>query len=100
VTEQAIPRVYVWCNSGGGTDWQHWLAMHEDGTVLGSHISSHRVFGLKDVRPPMKAEQYAEAFGPDPVEGEDFEVIECPEGSGPPPEVVARNRAQGAEASS
>ena len=92
---ETIPKVYLFCNSGWRTDWQHWYAMHEDGRVLGSHISSSRFWGLRDCRPPFKAKGYAEAFGPDPVEGKDYEVIEVPEGQGPPPEVVARNEALG-----
>jgi hypothetical protein len=95
---EAIPKVYLFCNSGWGTEWQVWYAMHEDGRVLGSHISSSRFWGLRDSRPPMKAEGYAEAFGPDAVEGKDYEVVEVPERQGPPPEVVARNEALGAAA--
>lgn len=91
----AIPKVYLFCNSGWGTEWQVWYAMHEDGRVLGSHVSSSRFWGLKDCRPPFKAEGYAEAFGPDPVEGVDYEVVEVPGGEGPPDEVIERNRALG-----
>lgn len=90
-----IPKVYAWCNSGWGTEWQMWLAMHEDGTVLGSHCSSSRSWGLSDVRPPFKAEAYERAFGPDPVEGVDYVVVEIPDGEGPPDDVIARNKAQG-----
>lgn len=93
-----IPKVYAFCNSGWGTEWQMWIAMHEDGTVLGQHCSSSRFWGLSDVRPPFKAEQYEKAFGPDPVEGVDYEVVEVPAGEGPPPEVVERNQALGREA--
>lgn len=91
----SIPKVYAFCNSGWGTEWQIWYAMHEDGRVIGSHCSSSRFWGLRDVRPPFKAEGYARAFGPDPVEGVDYEVVEVPDGEGPPPEVVARNEALG-----
>lgn len=95
---EAIPKVYLFCNSGWGTEWQSWYAIHEDGRVLGAHISSSRFWGLRDCRPPMKAEGYAEAFGPDAVEGEDYAVVEVPDGEAPPPEVMARNAARGEEA--
>lgn len=92
---EAIPKVYLFCNRGWGTEWQSWYAIHEDGRVLGSHVSSSRFWGLKDCRPPFKAEGYAEAFGPDPVEGVDYEVVEVPDGEAPPDEVMERNRLLG-----
>lgn len=93
----ALPKVYVWCNSGAGTDWQIWVAMHEDGTVLGQHCSSARAFGIGDVQPPFKRALYAEHLGTQGERGEGYELVVCPEGEGPPPEVAERNRAQGEE---
>lgn len=90
----ALPKVYAWCNSGNGTDFQMWIAMHEDGTVLGQHCSSARCFGESDVQPPFKRELYAKHLGTKGERGEGYELVVCPEGDGPPPEVVARNKAQ------
>lgn len=43
------PKIFCWVNSGVGTDWQVGMAIAEDGTVLASHVSSHRGFYLHDM---------------------------------------------------
>lgn len=85
------PKVYLWCNSGNGTDWQHWIAMAEDGQVLCQHASSSRYFGQHDVGPGMHPDAYLEKFGgatPD----EHFEIVVCGEAEGPPDDVYKRNQ--------
>jgi hypothetical protein len=94
----SVPKVYAWCNSGNGTDFQMWIAMHEDGTVLGRHCSSGRGWGESDVQPPFKSEAYAKHLGTAGERGEGYELVVCPEGEHPPPEVVERNRSAGNEA--
>lgn len=34
-------KIYVFINSGKGTDWIVGMAMAEDGTFIASHVSSH-----------------------------------------------------------
>jgi hypothetical protein len=36
------PKIFVWVNSGHGSDWQVGMALAEDGTFLASHVSSCR----------------------------------------------------------
>lgn len=96
----ALPKVYAWCNSGGGTDFQIWLAMHEDGTILGQHCSSARAWGESDIQPPFKSKAYAEHLGTAGERGEGYELVVCPQGEGPPPGVVQRNREQAVKANS
>jgi hypothetical protein len=82
--------VYAWCQSGWDTDWQHWMAMAEDGEVIASHVSSTRDWGIHDVGPTgMHRDAYIAKFG------EDFEVDYrvAPAGEhGVPPEVYERNQ--------
>lgn len=87
------PKVYLWCNSGMGTDCQIWHAMAEDGTAVASHLSSSRDFGIYDCGPGQKGDRYRELFG-GIDEGVHFETIVCDEGQGPPDDVAARNRTQ------
>lgn len=94
----ALPKVYAWCNAGEGTEWQMWVAMHEDGTVLGQHCSSARSWGESDVQPPFKRDAYAKHLGTAGERGEGYELVVCPPGEGPPPEVIERNRKLGEEA--
>lgn len=95
MASEPLPKVYAWCNSGAGTDMQMWVAMHEDGTVLGQHCSSSRSWGESDIQPPFKRERYAEHLGTEGERGEGYELVVCPEGEGPPPEVIERNRLLG-----
>lgn len=95
----ALPKVYAFCNQGFGTDMQTWYAMHEDGTVLGCHLSSTRAWGIHDVQPPFKKEQYAEKLGvEDPQRDEHYELVICDERTLPPDEVMARNKVIGEKA--
>ena len=84
--------VYAWCQSGDGTDWQHWMAMADDGEVVASHISSSRDWGQSDVGPRgMHADRYLAKFGDRYMDDLDYRV--APPGEhGIPDEVVALNR--------
>jgi hypothetical protein len=42
------PRIYCWINQGKGTDWVVSQSMAEDGTALGSHVSSSDYFAVLD----------------------------------------------------
>jgi hypothetical protein len=71
------PKIFVWVNSGRGTDWQFGVALAEDGTCLASHVSSSRDWFLHDmgVLPDgWKHDKYREHY-PD-----GYEVVEVPEG--------------------
>ena len=57
-----LPKVYVWCNSGAGTDFQYWMAMAEDGEVITAHVCSHESWARNDIH-DRKADQYTEKFG-------------------------------------
>jgi len=87
-------KVYAFCNSGGGTDMQSWLAMAETGEVVSGHLSSSRAWGIHDVGPEWKKSSYEQVLG----EGFEVEYIVVDEGHAPPPEVVERNRVLGQEA--
>lgn len=83
--------VYAWCNSGGGTDWQTWMAMADTGHIFKSHCSSSRGWGMRDVGPTAwGSEPYMSFFGPD-FTPDDIEYIVVPEGFAPPREVCDRN---------
>lgn len=43
------PKIYVFVNSGQGTDWQCALAMAEDGEVLAGHVCSSRGWVRSDM---------------------------------------------------
>ena len=43
------PKIFVWVNSGDGTNWQVGQAIAEDGTFLGGHTSSSRDFFRMDM---------------------------------------------------
>lgn len=47
--EAMKPRIFCWVNSGAGTDWQHVMAMAEDGTCLAGHLSSSEGFARHDI---------------------------------------------------
>ena len=42
-------KIFCFVNSGMGTDWQHVMAMAEDGTVLAGHVSSSLMFAQHDI---------------------------------------------------
>jgi hypothetical protein len=44
-----IPKIYVFINSGKGTDWVVGCAIAEDGTGLGSHVSSNEFWFRHDM---------------------------------------------------
>jgi hypothetical protein len=46
---KAVPRIFLFINSGAGTDWVVSMAMAEDGTVLGGHVSSNDSFAHLDI---------------------------------------------------
>lgn len=76
------PKIFCWVNSGHDTDWQHVMAMAEDGTHLAGHISSSNYWAKRDIgyaqyaegdpRPESKHKKYAEHY-PD---GYELEWIE------------------------
>jgi hypothetical protein len=70
------PKIYIWVNSGHGTDWQVGMAMTEDGHFLASHISSCRDWFRHDMglKSDWKHETYREYY-PD-----GYELVEVPEG--------------------
>jgi hypothetical protein len=87
----APAKVWAWCNSGNGTDWQTWLAIAEDGEVLCSHISSSRDWGQRDVGPSgFYVERYVAKFGERFMDRLDYVVVA--EGEAPPAEVYERNQ--------
>lgn len=47
-TEQHTSRIYCFINGGKGTDWVRAMAMAEDGTCLGQHVSSSDAFAAMD----------------------------------------------------
>ena len=44
-----MKKIYCWVNSGAGTEWQHVMAMCEDGEVLAGHLSSNRTWAMHDI---------------------------------------------------
>jgi len=42
-------RIFVWINTGQGTDWQVGMAMAEDGAYLASHVSSSLAWAKHDM---------------------------------------------------
>ena len=88
-------KVYAFCNSGSGTDFQMWMAIAETGQVITQHCSSSRQWGIHDVGPEWKQEAYERALG----EGFEVEYIVVDDREGPPAEVVEANRLLGAKAS-
>ena len=87
-----LPKVYVWCNSGGGTDFQGWLAMAEDGEVITNHVCSHESWARTDMH-DRKAEAYTKKFG-----GHEDGVFYNLVWEVPPDEVYQRNQALRAKA--
>lgn len=89
-----LPTVYAWCvDKAAGTGNEHWLAVAEDGMLMGSHVSSDRTFGADDVhlRFPHRQAAYREKFG---GLGENFyRFVVLPDGEHPPGEVLRRMRA-------
>lgn len=57
-----LPKVYCWCNSGVGTDWQVWVAMAEDGEVITEHVCSHESWARTDLH-DRKTDLYAAKYG-------------------------------------
>lgn len=67
--------VYAWCQSGDGTDFQHWMAMADDGEVIASHCSSSRGWGQSDVGPEgLHADAYLAKFGERYMDTLDYRV--------------------------
>jgi len=87
-------KVYAFCNSGSGTDWQIWLAIAETGQVITQHCSSSRTWGIHDVGPEWKQEAYEKALGA----GFEVEYIVIDDRQGPPGDVVEANRLLGVKA--
>jgi hypothetical protein len=48
-TNETKPKVFLFINSGAGTDWVASMAMAEDGAVLAQHVSSHDEFAHHDI---------------------------------------------------
>lgn len=91
-------KVYGFCNSGNGTDFQLWVAMADDGEVIAQHCSSTHGWGSVDVSPShFHIDDYRRKYGPD-FEPADVEYIVLSAGEGPPPEVVEANRLLGVAA--
>jgi hypothetical protein len=44
-----MPKIFLFVNSGKGTDWQIGCALSEDGEFLAAHCSSSEGFGLRQV---------------------------------------------------
>jgi len=44
-----MKKIYVFIQSGKGTDWVHGMAISEDGVVLAEHISSSHGWFLHDM---------------------------------------------------
>jgi hypothetical protein len=60
----ATPKVFLFINSGAGTDWVVSMAMAEDGHVLASHVSSNDSFAHHDIghTSDWKHEHYGEHY--------------------------------------
>ena len=84
-------KVYAFCNSGNGTDWQAWMAIAETGHVITTHISSSRRWGIHDVGPEWKQSAYEDVLG----EGVEVDYIVVDDGQVPPDEVREANRKLG-----
>jgi hypothetical protein len=48
------PKVFCFVNSGAGTDWQHVIAVAEDGEALAGHVSSSKAFAMHDITSEAK----------------------------------------------
>lgn len=59
-----LPRIYLFVNSGKGTDWQEGAALSEDGEFLAGHISSSESFARHDMgfTSDWKHKHYAERY--------------------------------------
>ena len=91
-------KVYGFCNSGNGTDFQMWMAMSDDGEVIAQHCSSSYGWGSLDVSPNhFHIDDYKRKYGED-FKPADIDYIVLPAGEGPPAEVVEANRMLGVAA--
>ena len=72
MTETAKPIVWAFCN--GRYPWgdEAWCAMTDDGQVITGHISSSRGWGVQDVGPERKHQQYLDVVGTADV---DYRVV-------------------------
>lgn len=93
-TEDTRPVVVVYqmMTVKWGTGDQGWVAVHEDGRPITSHISSHRWWGIHDTSPEFKREAYEAVLG-GPVEDFNIQFVVIDEGKTLPPDVLARNQA-------
>lgn len=48
-TQARKPKIYLFVNGERGTDWQHSIAVAEDGHCLAGHISSDEWFAKHDI---------------------------------------------------
>lgn len=83
-----LPKVYCWCNSGAGTDFQVWVAMADDGDVIKSHVCSDHSWAEHDLHSGFGRDLFAKKFG-GYGDGEFYEIVWAV----PPQEVYERNQA-------
>lgn len=86
-------KIYQFCQGKWGSGDQVWVALAEDGTFIKSHISSSRAWGISDTGPQgLGRSVYEQRYGPE--FDRELTFIVCPEGEGPPDDVLARHRAK------
>jgi len=87
--DESLPVIYLFSNARNGDGVAY--AMAEDGTVLGSHVCSHWGYMRHDLHDRKDRRAACEAHYPDGYRL----VVLSTSGALPPPEVIARNKAQG-----
>lgn len=70
------PKIFVFVNSGDGTDWQQGEALTEDGQFIASHVSSSRGFFRHDMG--LTGEWQHDKYKAHYPDG--YELVEVPEG--------------------
>ena len=84
--DPTLPAVYLFSNTRGGDGVAY--SMAEDGTVLGSHICSHRGYMRHDLHDRPDRLAHTQAHYPNGYRL----VVLLDEGSVPPADVIERNR--------
>jgi hypothetical protein len=72
----SFPKIFVFVNSGRGTDWQVGSALAEDGHFLAGHVSSHREWFRHDMG--LTGEWKHDLYRAHYPDG--FQLVEVPDG--------------------
>lgn len=70
------PKIYCFVNGGAGTDWQHVMAIAEDGHCLAQHVSSHEAWAKHDIG--LTSEWKHDEYGEHYPDGYELEWVDNP----------------------